>query len=324
MKKKINGTFLEFHHFGLPEGKYFNPIIHGFDDEQWKEKIRELASLNMKYVVILATAYTDDVIQESYFKSNVYPYSKMIAAKEPIRAVLEEADKHNMKVFLSAGTYGPWMRPDQNLIREDVFERGFKGMDELYNLYGHFKSFYGWYLPDEVEINPYFDEAFITYCNRYAAHSKKLNSELKVLIAPYGTCLLKADEKYIEQLSRLDVDFIAYQDEIGVRKTSVDKTPLFYRELKKAHDIANKSRLWADMEVFEFEGDVYKSALLPASIERLKQQLEAISEYVDEIIIFEYQGMMNKPGTKAFCGHPDSIKYYNDYKKLLDEIDQEK
>ena len=27
-------------------------------------------------------------------------------------------------------------------------------MKELYKLYGNNESFYGWYLPDELEINP--------------------------------------------------------------------------------------------------------------------------------------------------------------------------
>ena len=97
---------------------------------------------------------------------------------------------------------------------------------------------------------------------------------------------------------------------------------IYCKALKKAHDKANRSKLWADVEVFTFEGDVYKSALLPANIERLKKQLEAVSPYVEEILIFEYQGMFNKPGTIAFCGHPDSIEYYRQYKKLLEEIEK--
>ena len=32
--------------------------------------------------------------------------------------------------------------------------------------------------------------------------------------------------------------------------------------------------------------------------------------------------MFNKPGTIAFCGHPDSIEYYRQYKKLLEEIEK--
>ena len=84
---------------------------------------------------------------------------------------------------------------------------------------------------------------------------------------------VKTDEKFVEQLKNLDVDFVAYQDEVGVKKTTEDKTAAFYAALKKAHDKADRSKLWADVEVFTFEGAVYKSALLPANIERLKKFL---------------------------------------------------
>ncbi|MEG1743780.1 MAG: hypothetical protein RR246_06390, partial [Clostridia bacterium] len=80
---------------------------------------------------------------------------------------------------------------------------------------------------------------------------------------------------------------------------------------------AAKSALWADIELFEFEEDVYRSALVPAKIERLEKQIEAISEYVDEILVYEYIGIMNKPGTIAYCGHPDSVTYYQEYEKLI-------
>jgi hypothetical protein len=66
------------------------------------------------------------------------------------------------------------------------------------------------------------------------------------------------------------------------------------------------------MEVFEFEGDVYRSALIPAAMERVERQIESIAPYVDEILIYQYQGMFNKPGTIAFCGHPESVRYYNE------------
>ena len=91
----------------------------------------------------------------------------------------------------------------------------------------------------------------------------------------------------------------------------------YYANLRKAHDKAGRGALWADMEVFEFEGDVYRSALIPAEMSRIERQMQSISPYVDEILIYQYQGMFNKPGTKAFCGHPDSIKLYNDYVEFL-------
>ena len=33
----------------------------------------------------MATAFTDEILKESYFPSSIYPYSKMIKAKEPIK-----------------------------------------------------------------------------------------------------------------------------------------------------------------------------------------------------------------------------------------------
>ena len=102
------------------------------------------------------------------------------------------------------------------------------------------------------------------------------------------------------------MDIIAYQDEIGVRKSKVEETPAFYEGLRKAHDRVHDVALWADMEIFEFEGTVYRSALLPASFDRVKRQIEALSPYVDTILVYQYQGMMNKPGSIIFLKAGDS------------------
>ena len=323
MIKRINGSWLDFHDLGIPHGKYFNPMIHGVSTEQWRSKIQEMHELKMKSIVIIATAEFDGKDKHAcYYNSAHYEKSTELACDDPIEVVLDECDKLNMRVFVSVGFYSNWWHTFENMTNEEAFVRAFKAIDELHAIYGHHKSFYGWYFPDESEISYYMDEEFITYCNRYAQKVHSLNPNYKTLIAPYGTCKLKAADHYVSQLKRPDVDFVAYQDEVGVKKTTEDKTASFYKALKEAHDKANRSKLWSDVETFTFEDDVYKSALLPSNIKRLKKQLEAVSPYVDEILIFEYQGMFNKPGTIAFCGHPDSIDYYKDYKKLLDEIDK--
>ena len=140
-----------------------------------------------------------------------------------------------------------------------------------------------------------------------------MGSHFKTLIGPYGTRDVIADDQYVRDLERLDIDFMAYQDEVGVQKTRLDESAGFYEALKRVHDKAGRAKLWADVEVFEFEGQVYHSALLPAPFERVQKQLEAVSPYVEEILIYEYPGMMNKPGSAAFAGHPSSTKLYTDY-----------
>ena len=71
--------------------------------------------------------------------------------------------------------------------------------------------------------------------------------------------------------------------------------------------------MWADVEIFEFEDEVYKSALLPASFGRVLKQLEAVSPWVDQILVYQYLGMMNKPGSEGFAGCPLSTQLYSDY-----------
>jgi len=188
-------------------------------------------------------------------------------------------------------------------------------MNEVAEKYAHHKSFYGWYYPNETGIHGHFDDVFINYVNTSSAEARKLTPKAKTLIAPYGTRNVKADENYVRQLEELDVDFIAYQDEVGVQKTKPEESGRFYEQLYKVHKKAGRAKLWADVEVFAFEGDVYKSALLPGSPERIIKQLEAVSPFVDKIFIYQYTGMINKPGTDVFAGHPDSTELYKQLKK---------
>lgn len=311
MQKPIVGTWFEFWHHNIAEGKYWNPVCRHFTAEQWEAKVDEIASVGMKYIVLLATGIGYDDSFECYFHTDLAPFADM-ACKDPIGALLKAADRNGIKVFVSTGFYGNWTHTMENMTSLEVTARAFKAMEQLWAQYGSHESFYGWYYPDETCIDGHFHPAFLEYVNRYSAHARKIAPGTKTLIAPYGTNILKADAEYVEQLKNLDVDIVAYQDEIGVRKSKPEDTAAYYRALREAHDAAGRSALWADMEVFQFEDQVYRSALLPATMERVERQIESIAPYVDEILCYQYQGMFNKPGTIAYCGHPDSVRFYEE------------
>lgn len=316
MLKPITGTWFEFHHHNLPEGVYWNPICRRFTDAQWQSKVAEMASIGLKHIVLMASSMVYPDSCEAYFKTDIYPRADMTAA-DPMEALFCAADRYGMNVFVGTGFYGFWQDTFNNMTSPEVTKRAFKAMEQLYAQYGHHPSFHGWYLPDELGICPYYPDEFIRYTNLYTAHGKSFSKDLQVLIAPYGTNMLKADDLFVKQLERLDCDIIAYQDEVGVRKSTQFETPAYYEALRLAHDKAGRAALWADMEVFEFEGEVYKSALIPAKMERIEQQIQSIAPYVDEILMYQYLGMFNKPDTDAFCGHPNSTKLYSDYSNWL-------
>lgn len=312
MNRKIDGTFFEFRHHNTAEGKYWNPALEKFEGTDWRQKVREISELGMEYIVVMATALYD----KCYFKSAVFPFADTLCP-DPIEEVLSEADKCGVKVFLGNGFYGDWRKAGQNIKSQEVIDRSFRAMEELAILYAHHESFYGWYFPDETCIILKFSGDFMKYVNLCSARCHELTPEKKTLIAPYGTNLALANNRYIRCLTELDVDFIAYQDEVGVKKTKVDRTKRIFEKLRTAHDKAGRSQLWADIELFDFEGVVYKSALVPGKFERIQKQIENAAPYVDKILSYQYLGIMNPGDSKAFAGHPDSVKLYEDYQLYL-------
>lgn len=314
MQRKIDGTFFEFKHHNIAEGKYWNPQLERFTADNWREKVREISSVGMEYIVVMATA----LYNKCYFKSSVFPFAD-IPCSDPIEEILTEADNCNVKVFLGNGFYGDWRKANYNIKTQEIIDLSFKAMEEITQLYSHHKSFYGWYFPDETCIIFNFSKDFVKYVNLCSERCNGLTPDKKTLIAPYGTNLVFANQKFVDTLANLNVDFIAYQDEVGVRKTPVDRTKKLFERLKKAHDKAGRSNLWADIELFDFEGIVYKSALVPAKIERIQKQIENVSPYVDKILGYQYLGLMNPENSSFIAGNSDSVKLYNDYTNLLKE-----
>jgi hypothetical protein len=270
-----------------------------------------MAEIGIDTLVLTATAR----YYRAFFDTSIFP-KWQLACDDPLEAALSAADRCKVKFFMGAGFYG--LLDDEKTISDPAAQkRRLQSLGELAARYGHHASFHGWYWPDEARIDPYYRPEYITYVNELSKEARRLTPNSPILIAPYGTRLVKADDSYVKQLDAMDVDIVAYQDEVGVRKSTPAETPAFYEGLRKAHDRAQKAKLWADVEVFDYEGPVYHSALVPAKFERVARQLESVSPFVDKIMVFLYLGMMNKPGSAAFAGSPASTRLYTSYQNWL-------
>jgi len=310
--KPVEGSWFEFQHHSVVEGKYWDHVLKTFTADQWDRKVKEISDAGIKYLVLLHVA----IDGKTFYPSKLLPRHQL-GCDDPLETVLSAADKYGIKFFISNDFFGEWTNVELMMKDKTVNSLRIKAMNEVAEKYSHHKSFYGWYFPNETSINGSFRDFFIDYVNSCSAEAKKLTPEGKTLIAPYGTRLVNTDDKFIKQLSQLDVSFIAYQDEVGVNKTRVDESAGFFEKLNKAHEKAGRSVIWADVEFFAFEGETYKSALVPAHWERVIKQLEAVSPFVEKIFIYQYIGIVNKPGTDIFAGHPDSaILYDNIFGKI--------
>ncbi len=306
--KPIEGSWFEFQHHNQAEGKYWNHTLAQFTDMQWRKKIEEIARTGIRYLVLLNVA----IHGKSFYPSRFLPPHTGMTCGDPLEAILSAADDYGIRFFVSNGFFGDWTNTLQAMQDKAVNRLRLRAMNEVAEKYGHHKSFYGWYYPDETGILEYYEDVFINYVNGCSAEAYRLMPKGKTLIAPYGTKHVRADERYARQLEQLNVDFIAYQDEVGVEKSGPDETGKYFEQLYRVHQKAAKARLWADVEVFCFEGKVYNSALLPAPPERVIRQLEAISPFVEKILIYQYTGMINPPESPVFAGHPDSEKLYRE------------
>ena len=313
--KPISGAWFEFWHHSKIEGKYYNPVLRSFTAAQWAAMVEDMHLIGMDTLALTCSSlvYRDE--SESYAPVDVFSKADM-ACDQPMDVIMQTAEKLGMQVFLSAGFYGFWEDAEGNMASREVEKRAFRACEEMYAQYGKMSSFAGWYLPDETEAGPYFRPVFLDYVARYSAFFRGLDAKKPILIAPYGTNKIVGDDTFVRQLEQMDVDYIAYQDEVGVQKSTEFQTAEYYRSLKTAHDKAGRSKLWADIEMFDFEGQVYRSALLPASMERIEKQIEAVSPYVDKILCYEYPGMMARPASIAGYGYESAEKLYSDYQKF--------
>lgn len=262
----------------------------------------------MEYLVLLAVAKGG----EAFYDTRLMPKAKL-AADDPIEALLASADRCGVKFFMSSDWYGAW--DHEALVDPQRMRIRFQMMEELVEKYAHHASFYGWYWPNEAYLTPYFTDPFVKHINACSAEAHRITPKAKTLTAPYHTHKAVHDDRFVRQLEELDVDIIAYQDEVGCLRATPDQIARCYETLRKSHDKVPRRALWADVETFAWEGPANRqtSPLVPAPFDRIRRQLEAVSPYVDVILAYQYQGLMSKPGSEAPAGPPEAKDLYRDY-----------
>lgn len=307
--KPISGSWFEFQHPGGKEGVYWDKDLRNFTAAQWREKIREIRETGMEYLVMMNVASHGF----GFYDTDLAPKFKM-GCEDPIETVLAAADEFGVKFFVSNDYWALDLDAVKMMTDKELGRKRAQSMEEIYARYGHHKSFYGWYFPNESWLDPYFGEYVIPYVNECAQIAKSLNANCVNIIAPYNIKAEKCDDTFIRQLEQLNVEIVAYQDGVGVGVTTFEQSARAFENLSKAHQKAGRSRLWADMELFYFEQTTHGSLISADFDKRIIHQMEAISPFVDKILVYQYLGIMNKPGSLAHAGLRDeSVRLYNQY-----------
>ena len=311
--KPVTGTWLNLV-WQDERNNYMNPReMDNTDPTLWEVKVDELHGMGVDYLVIMEVA--DD--GKSFYPSSIMPAAYDTTRKSPVDAIMDKAASLGMKVFLSCG----WARnQDDDLSDPFVIERQRAIMEELSALYSDYHAFYGWYLPVESSFEPVLPEHAVQGVNSLSAKARSLTPDKMVMISPYGICNADIDNPLFEErIAALDVDIIAYQDEIGCVREPMP-LPRMKENFRKLGNIHKHTGIafWANVESFTWEKpetNSRQSALVPASFCRYLSQMEAVSAAgAERILSFSVHGIYDNPGSPYPLGQPVlSNAAYNDY-----------
>ena len=172
----------------------------------------------MQYLVLLAIAKGG----QAFYDTPLLPKAKELACEDPIEALLSAADKQGVKFFLSCDWYGDLARHrnaepagSRAAATADAGgdRRAVRAPRELLRLVLGQRS-----VPDTV-----LSRAFLEYVRTCSQKRAKLLPKTKTLIAPYNTHLAVSDDRFVRQLTELDVDIVAYQDEVGCLRMTLEQ-----------------------------------------------------------------------------------------------------
>ncbi len=308
----VSGTFINLPYQDV-RNLYTNPpYIDNTDPQMWAAKVSEMKKMGMEYLVFMSVANEG----KAYYPSKLMRWHYPKWRKSPVDAIMDAAAENGMKVFMSTG----WAKDqDDNLRNPKIKERQIEMMTELAKLYGDHPAMYGWYLPVEDCFGPVLTDYAVEAVNALTERARELTPGKKIMISPYG--IFNSDfenPKYSQQIERLKVDIIAYQDEVGCVREEYPLTRLRgnWKKLREIHD-RTEIEMWANCESFTWEkgSNDRSSALIPAAFSRfLAQMTAATTGGAEKIISFIFCGLIEDPSSPYQLGQPYwSNKAYDDY-----------
>lgn len=312
----ITGTFINLPYQDV-RNKYTNPqYLDNTEPAMWVAKVDEMKKMGMEFIVLMSVANEG----KSFYPSKMMGWQYPEWRKSPVDAIMDAAAERGMKVFMSTGW--AWDQ-DDNLRDPKIKGRQLEMMEELAGIYGSHPAMYGWYLPVEDCFGPVLTDYAVEAVNALTARARELTPTAKTLISPYGIFNSDfEDPRYEKQVARLNVDIIAYQDEIGCVRERYPLTRLRenWKKLRAIHDKTGVE-MWANCESFTWEKATNdrSSALVPSAFSRLLgQQQAATAGGADRIIAFVFCGLFEDPSSPYHIGQPHwSVLAHEDYMSWL-------
>lgn len=295
----IKATFLDEITYDIPS--------QNWSKEQWGQDMDYMLESGIDTIVLIRGYFNGKCLFDSKKIPNVRHDDNFL------EMILDEADKRNMKVFV--GGYIETI--DWNGDYKHEIEMNNIFMEEVEEIYGHHKSFYGWYIPHETGNNilgiPYIVKGI---CDK----AKQLNPNRKTLLSPFFQSetlnvpkdqVLSPEQMYEEWDEIFDIcgenlDFCAWQD----ASAPIQQVREYFVNVAKAcrkHNI----ECWDNTELFEHE--IKTQGFFPINFESLQYKINLLGDLVDRFMCFEFSHFMSPQS--MFPSAKNLFNRYNSYYK---------
>lgn len=319
----IDGAWAGIYHWSEIEGKHWNPDIQKLTNEQWKKMVEGMDQLNMNMIVIQevfrkdAYAGKNSLTVENYdglafYPSDLYPGRMNISASDPIDAILSEADKRDMNVWMGVGLFAWFDFSAQSLEWHKNVAL------ELWNKYGHHPSFYGFYVSEEMggsldnwetelDKQQFRKNEMVEFFKQFKEFTTSIAPGKPVMLATNSMDVPKGADTYPRLLQYLDIlcpfgfARMPENDLTGEQAANL---------LQKFCDEAG-AHLWFDQEVFLFNPD---TSLYPRDFDGILFDLNLFKNF-EKILCYQYPGVFNDPNAGFVVGDSASLTLFEKYKE---------
>jgi hypothetical protein len=146
--RMIDGAWLGIAHWSDEEGRHWNSTIRKLTNADWRQQIQGMHDIGMNTVVIQESFRNQEYYGRNsitstsykglaYYPSDLYPGRANVTSRDAIEAILSEADRLQMNVFIGVGMYA-WFD-----FSTPSLEWHKRAAEELWHRYGYHPSFYG-------------------------------------------------------------------------------------------------------------------------------------------------------------------------------------
>lgn len=309
---KITGTFIDEISHDIPH--------QNWGEKEWDQDFSYMKAIGIDTVILIRSGYRRFITYPSG-----YLQDRLGCYKPPVDLVdlfLRLSDKHGMNFYF--GLYDSGHYWDTGDMQPEIEANRFV-IDEVWNRYGHFKSFRGWYLSMEISRKTKgATDAFRTL----GLQCKQVSGNLPTLISPWidGRKAVLASSPQISREQRVSleeheaewgevldgvrgaVDAVAFQD----GHVDYHELPDFFTVNKKLADSFGMQS-WTNAESFDRDMPI---KFLPIKFEKLRLKLEAAGKAgFEKAITFEFSHFMSPQSSYQQAGH-----LFNRYKEYINTL----